>query len=99
VISRTGGTAGGTLTAPRWTDAVASCIACHGVPPGTGRHPDHANFGYDCGSCHAGYASSTVNRTTHVDGAKQVGNQLTSYDPTARTCANLCHPDKPSRTW
>jgi predicted CxxxxCH...CXXCH cytochrome family protein len=57
---------GGTHTAPVWTRVDGSqkrCGTCHGVPP-PAPHPARP----DCGSCHAGYTSTTVVPATHVDG-------------------------------
>jgi predicted CxxxxCH...CXXCH cytochrome family protein len=55
---------GGTLTAPVWGGtSQAACGACHGLPP-----PSPHPAGTGCGTCHAGYTSSTVNVSTHVDG-------------------------------
>jgi predicted CxxxxCH...CXXCH cytochrome family protein len=69
VIGETGGTAGGTLTAPRWTDAITGCTACHGAPP-PAPHPTNTA----CGSCHAGYTATSVNLATHMNGVVDVAN-------------------------
>jgi predicted CxxxxCH...CXXCH cytochrome family protein len=57
---------GGTNKTPLWTQVdgtQAACGTCHGVPP-PGPHPQRQ----DCGACHPGSTSSTVDRTTHVNG-------------------------------
>jgi predicted CxxxxCH...CXXCH cytochrome family protein len=69
VIGETGGTAGGTLTAPRWTDTITGCAACHGAPP-PAPHPTSTA----CGSCHAGYTATSVNLATHLNGVVDVAN-------------------------
>jgi len=53
--------AGGTATAPQWTDPTppGSCDRCHGAPP-----PSHARS--DCATCHPPNAP-------HIDGIVQVG--------------------------
>jgi predicted CxxxxCH...CXXCH cytochrome family protein len=65
-----------------------SCTSCHGLPPSTGRHGNHS--GRSCGDCHPGYTRSTVNTATHADGSRQVGNLVTSWNPTTRACVG-CH--------
>lgn len=75
---------GGAHTAPVWTRVgagEAACGTCHGAPP-PAPHPGLPN----CGNCHAGYTSTTVNLDTHVNGAVEVGDL---------TCTS-CHGD-PSR--
>jgi hypothetical protein len=37
-----------------------------------------------------------VNAATHQNGTKQVGNRITSYNPTTRSCATSCHGNE---TW
>jgi predicted CxxxxCH...CXXCH cytochrome family protein len=87
-----GGTlnAGGSNHSPVWTGgpAQAACGTCHGTPPSTGHHGDHA--GRSCGDCHPGFSRTTVNPTTHLDGSRQVGNQITAWNPTTRRCTG-CH--------
>ncbi|ABC82846.1 CxxxxCH/CxxCH domain c-type cytochrome [Anaeromyxobacter dehalogenans] len=78
-----GGTlrAGGTNVEPTWTQVdgtQAACGTCHGSPPPP---PHPANP--DCGACHTGYTSTTVNVATHVDGRLDVGGL---------TCTS-CHGD------
>lgn len=76
---------GGTVTAPVWTrvdGTQAACGACHGVPPPA---PHVARD--DCGSCHDGYSSTTVNRALHLNGTLEV---------TGADCTT-CHGD-PNRT-
>jgi len=64
---------GGSNTVPTWTvvnGTQAACGTCHGIPPppSTG----HATS-TDCGACHCGYTSATVNLTTHINGVIDVG--------------------------
>ncbi len=72
------GLTGGTRTAPQWTGGAAevTCSACHGIPPPS---PHVARL--DCGTCHAGYTSGTVNLASHVNGV---------VDATALACT-VCH--------
>jgi predicted CxxxxCH...CXXCH cytochrome family protein len=91
---------GGTATAPVWTTVDGSqrqCTSCHGNPPSTGHHgvSDHKRAG--CGGCHAGYGATTANLTAHIDGVKEVGNKITAYTSSTRTCTNTCHGNK--GTW
>jgi predicted CxxxxCH...CXXCH cytochrome family protein len=91
---------GGTATAPVWTTVDGSqrlCTSCHGNPPSTGHHTvsDHRQAG--CGACHAGYTTTTANLTAHVDGVKEVGNKITAWTASTRTCTNTCHGNK--GTW
>jgi predicted CxxxxCH...CXXCH cytochrome family protein len=86
-----GGTlAGGTNTVPTWTkgSGETTCGSCHGLPPSTGHHGEHS--GRSCGDCHPGYSTTTVNLATHVNGTKEVGNQITAWNPTTRQCTG-CH--------
>jgi predicted CxxxxCH...CXXCH cytochrome family protein len=82
--------AGGTNQAPSWTGGFsqAACGTCHGAPPSTGHHSTHS--GRSCGDCHPGYGTTTVNRATHVNGTKEVGNDITAWNPTTRVCTG-CH--------
>jgi hypothetical protein len=72
---------------------VATCTTCHGLPPSTGHHGDHS--GRSCGDCHPGYTRTTVNQASHINGTKEVGNNITSWNPTTRQCVG-CHG---SATW
>jgi predicted CxxxxCH...CXXCH cytochrome family protein len=79
---------GGSNTAPTWngTSAQVACGTCHGLPPttvagGSRLHP--ASSGADCGDCHTGYTSTTVNPLQHVNGV---------VDSTGGTCTT-CHGD------
>ncbi|HUL57833.1 MAG TPA: CxxxxCH/CxxCH domain-containing protein [Anaeromyxobacteraceae bacterium] len=61
---------GGTGTTPVWTavdGTYKACTACHGDPP----PPPHLQRS-DCGTCHGGYTSTSVNLTLHVNGAIDV---------------------------
>jgi predicted CxxxxCH...CXXCH cytochrome family protein len=67
----------GATAAMTWaTDVALTCASCHGSPPG-GTHPANSN----CGGCHAGYTSTSVNKVTHLNGALEVN---------AMTCTS-CH--------
>ncbi len=70
---------GGTNKTPAWTIVDGSqdaCGSCHTNPP----PPPHVTRS-DCGTCHAGYTSSSVNLATHVNGTVEVA---------AMTCTS-CH--------
>ena len=93
-----GGTlSGGSITAPQWTKVdgtQAACGTCHGLPPPTGRHSDHS--GRSCGDCHGGsYTRTSADPSRHVNATVEVGNLVTSWDPSTRTCVG-CHG---SATW
>jgi predicted CxxxxCH...CXXCH cytochrome family protein len=79
-----------------WTSTTqVGCTSCHGRPPSTGNHGDHS--GRSCGDCHGvGYTTSAVVKATHIDGIEQVGNRITSYNRTTRSCSSNCHG---SETW
>ena len=56
---------------PRWThvgEGDAACGTCHGIPPASGGHPQRTG----CGTCHAGYTSTSVNAATHLNGTIDV---------------------------
>jgi predicted CxxxxCH...CXXCH cytochrome family protein len=92
---------GGTTTAPAWTgtSAAIACNACHGNAPSTGDHGRHASLA--CSVCHGtgytrtGATTGTVNATLHLNGVKNVGGSITSWNPTTRQCVG-CHG---SDTW
>jgi len=67
-----------------WTGgaSAAACGTCHGAPP-PGPHPSST----DCGACHPGYTSTSVNPATHIDGR---------LDVNAASCTT-CH-GTPGRT-
>ncbi len=91
----TGGANNGSGATMGWTSTTqVGCTSCHGLPPSTGKHSNHS--GRSCGDCHPGYTTSSVNRTTHLNGTKQVGNKITSWNATTHTCSSSCHG---SRTW
>jgi predicted CxxxxCH...CXXCH cytochrome family protein len=88
----------GTNHAPVWTggSSQAACGTCHGSPPSTGHHGvgDHINAG--CGACHGGtYTQTTADPSLHVNGVKNIGNNITSWNPATRQCVG-CHG---SATW
>jgi len=79
------GLSGGENPKPSWIGGpgeiggpggAATCRSCHGNPPPS---PHVARL--DCGTCHAGYTSSTVNLASHVDGV---------LDATTLACT-VCH--------
>ena len=85
---------GGTATAPQWTVALTACSSCHGIPPPTGLHPDHARRNVSCARCHAGYTEGSVNLDTHVNGTRDAvidvnGQQFESWSDGA-ACV-VCH--------
>ena len=84
---------GATMT---WTSTTqVGCTSCHGRPPSTGDHGTHSSR--SCGDCHgSGYTTSAVVKATHLDGIEQVGNRVTSYNRTTRSCSSSCHG---TRTW
>ncbi len=89
-----GGYTGGAKATMSWTSATqVTCTSCHGLPPSTGHHLNHSSR--DCGDCHPGYTRTSVNQATHVNGTKQVGNRITSWNATTRQCVG-CHG---SDTW
>jgi predicted CxxxxCH...CXXCH cytochrome family protein len=90
---------GGTSATPSWVSTTAmTCSSCHGAPPSTGRHTSvGSHSSRPCGDCHgAGYTATAVDATTHVNGKKEVGNRITSWNATSRTCTSSCHG---SQTW
>ena len=93
-----GGTlSGGSDTTPQWTKVdgtQAACGTCHGLPPSTGRHSDHS--GRSCGDCHGGtYTRTAADPSRHVNAKVEVGNQITSWNPSTGQCVG-CHG---SATW
>jgi len=85
---------GGPKATMSWTSSTqVTCTSCHGLPPSTGHHGNHSSR--DCGDCHPGYTRSSVNQATHVNGTKQVGNRITSWNASTRQCVG-CHG---SATW
>ena len=84
---------GNTNNAPVWTTVdgtQADCGTCHRQIPISGRHTLHLDEEITCGRCHTGYGVGTVNVALHVNGTKDVAPS-TGWNPTSRTCANLCH--------
>ncbi len=61
--------AGGTITAPSWTLGATQDASgtCHGLPP-----PAPHSTSTACGTCHAGYTSTSVNLATHINGVVDV---------------------------
>jgi predicted CxxxxCH...CXXCH cytochrome family protein len=75
-----GAFAGGNASnAPTWTAQKANaCGTCHTLPPAA-PHPNST----DCGKCHPGYTSSSVNPALHING---------TIDVAGLTCTS-CHGD------
>jgi predicted CxxxxCH...CXXCH cytochrome family protein len=83
---------GGTIKTPTWTagPSQAACGTCHGSPPSTGEHGRHS--GRSCGDCHGGtYTRTAADASRHVNGAVEIGNRITSWNPATRTCTVSCH--------
>jgi predicted CxxxxCH...CXXCH cytochrome family protein len=69
---------GGAITSPDWTEVngtQARCGTCHGDPPTSGAHVEHASpnwYGISCGVCHpVGYSPGVVGPAVislHVNG-------------------------------
>jgi len=64
--------AGGTNTSPTWNivnGTQDACGTCHGIPP----PPSTGHFqSTDCGGCHCGYTSTSVNPQNHLNGSVDV---------------------------
>jgi predicted CxxxxCH...CXXCH cytochrome family protein len=80
-------TGGNAANAPLWTrvdGTQAACGTCHGLPPS-----NHSSSSTNCGSCHDGYTSTSVNLALHVNGKVDVlGLSCTScHGDTARNDA------------
>lgn len=77
---------GNRTNAPGWLGGAAAgqCGTCHGLPPPSGRHPEHAAQGIRCDQCHGPFL-----QTTHVNGTVDVA--LPAFDPKFKTCAQACH--------
>jgi predicted CxxxxCH...CXXCH cytochrome family protein len=77
--------------APNWLggDAAAQCGSCHGIPPPSGRHPEHASAGVRCDQCHGTFLTET-----HVNGVVNV--TLSNFDAKNLTCTQACHDP---RSW
>jgi predicted CxxxxCH...CXXCH cytochrome family protein len=67
---------GGSTPTPSWTGAAMNCGSCHAATP-PAPHVQRT----DCGTCHTGYTTTTVNAATHVNGVVNV-NTL---------ACNTCH--------
>jgi predicted CxxxxCH...CXXCH cytochrome family protein len=94
----TGGANNGSGATMSWTSTTqVGCTSCHSGPPSTGQHTRSEHRSRSCGDCHgSGYTTSAVNKVTHLDGIEQVGNRITSYNRTTRSCSSSCHG---SETW
>ena len=84
---------GGAATQPVWTTSL-SCNSCHGLPPPSGLHSDHARKNVACSRCHDGYTGASVNTATHVNGEREAiidvnGQRFQSWDDFA--ACSVCH--------
>jgi predicted CxxxxCH...CXXCH cytochrome family protein len=79
--------------APRWVGGAnqALCGSCHGLPPQSGRHPEHVSAEIGCTTCHG-----SVGPGTHVNGVKTV--VLPEWDVQFAICATACHGPRPWRS-
>jgi predicted CxxxxCH...CXXCH cytochrome family protein len=78
---------GNRTNTPQWIGGGAgpgACGTCHGMPPPSGRHPEHRDAGVSCDKCHGSLLQST-----HVNGTIDV--PLPAYNPQFKTCAQACH--------
>jgi predicted CxxxxCH...CXXCH cytochrome family protein len=94
----TGGANSGQGATVSWTSTTqVGCTSCHGRPPSTGDHQKSEHRSRSCGDCHgSGYTTTAVVKATHIDGIKQVGNRIRTYNRTTRSCTSSCHG---SETW
>lgn len=88
VCTLTNVTAPATVTA---TFTASSCDSCHNVPP----PPPHVT-GLECGACHLGYTSTSVNVPVHMNGTLDVTcGGCHGYPPAAphvqREDCGTCH--------
>jgi predicted CxxxxCH...CXXCH cytochrome family protein len=71
----------------RWVGGPANqaaCGTCHGLPPQSGRHPEHVAAVVGCTTCHG-----DVGPGTHLNGVKTV--ILPQWDAQFAVCATACH--------
>jgi predicted CxxxxCH...CXXCH cytochrome family protein len=93
---------GGSAPSPSWSATSIACNACHGIPTsstGTGKHTTHigrssssATNGstVQCLDCHPGYTATTVNKTVHVNGTRNVTPKGGTYS--GGQCSSIdCH--------
>jgi mono/diheme cytochrome c family protein len=100
IVANTGGMGALSALSPDQITAIASALAaiaptngacgsCHAIPPAVGRHATHSRF--SCATCHGvGYATTTVNPTTHNNGVINLVNSV-GWVAATKTCANSCH--------
>jgi predicted CxxxxCH...CXXCH cytochrome family protein len=69
---------GKTKSPPAWTAATTNglaCDACHDAPPTmAGSPPVPHSSSTNCGACHPGYTSTSVNLATHLNGMVEATN-------------------------
>jgi predicted CxxxxCH...CXXCH cytochrome family protein len=100
-------TGGRAATVSFTSTTQVTCTSCHYGPPSTGKHSKHSSKA-KCFNCHNAVVSSTstiVDKSLHVNGAKNVKFGGTYYsktvtgtwNPSTRTCSSLsCHS---SESW
>jgi fibronectin type 3 domain-containing protein len=88
-------TASAQVSAATNAPPAQTCGTCHAIPPSTGKHSFHVNGeGIACATCHgAGYSSTAVNATTHLNGVKNLATTI-GWNTTSRSCSNSCHGNK-----
>ena len=82
--------AGGAIARPVWTNTDGSqiaCGSCHGVPP----PPPHVQ-NPDCGRCHEGYSSASVDAALHINGVVDVSVTCTSCHGNSAQAATAAAP-------
>ena len=84
---------GNRANAPKWLGGpdAALCGSCHGLPPPSGRHPEHLAAAVSCDKCHGPILVST-----HVNGTVDIGLSPDIYNRQFKTCAQACHAP---RSW
>lgn len=84
---------GATGAVPAWTGGPMACNSCHASPPATKNHNKHVtDKRIACSECHPGYTATTLNKSIHLNGTKEVsGPKINSYNPATRSCSPTCH--------
>ncbi len=93
----------GKITSTQWTRAEAvTCESCHGLPPDTGAHAEHLEYGFDCNICHEGYQKNTaVKKEIHINGTRDVQlNESVGGSYANGVCSNvICHGSGNTPSW
>jgi predicted CxxxxCH...CXXCH cytochrome family protein len=96
-------TGGRSATVNFTSTTPVTCTSCHYSPPSTGEHSKHNSEAVKCFHCHNAVVSSTntiLDKTLHVNGAKNVkfggtyGSRTVTgtFNPSTGTCSSLaCH--------